>query len=220
MTAPISDRQNIQLTGPFDSLRDYIAALEARGRLLRIKEMDQDQFEATGFAYRLIEKFGLNSAPGFVIDRVKIDGKWIEGPVFSNIYGGWDTEAMGFGVEDITDNQQEMLRAAVNKLIKLAGSKGEWERIKPIVTSSSDAPCKEVIITGDDVDILQYPFLKCNPADGGRYINVGAVIIEDPELGRNVGTYRCQVKSERKVSVNPEPGKHGYRQLMAAKERG
>ena len=72
--------QNVKLTGPYDSLRDYIAALDARGRLLRIKEMDQDQFEATGFAYRLIDKFGLHAAPAFLIERVKIDGEWIEGP--------------------------------------------------------------------------------------------------------------------------------------------
>ena len=32
--------------GPFDSCRDMIAALEARGRLLRIPEADQDAYEA------------------------------------------------------------------------------------------------------------------------------------------------------------------------------
>ena len=43
------------MTGPFDSLREYVSALEARGLLLRIAEMDQDKYEATGFAYQ----FGL-----------------------------------------------------------------------------------------------------------------------------------------------------------------
>ena len=50
MTDSRSKLQNLQLTGPFESLRDYVTALEARGRLLRIEEMDQDQFETTGFA--------------------------------------------------------------------------------------------------------------------------------------------------------------------------
>ena len=217
---PAAHGHNVRLTGPYDSLRDYIAALDARGRLLRIKEMDQDQFEVTGFAYRLIDKFGLCAAPAFLIERVKIDGQWIEGPVLSNIYGGYDTEAMGMGVEDITDDQPAMYRAAIAKLVSLMDSNGDYQRLKPIVTEQDTAPCKDVIITGDDVDILQYPFLKCNPADGGRYINMGAVIIEDAELGRNVGTYRCQVKGPRKVSVNPEISKDGWRQLMAAKERG
>ena len=63
---PQSNSQNLQLNGPFNSLRDYIVALEARGRLLRIKEMDQDQYETTGFAYRLVDKFGISAAPLFL----------------------------------------------------------------------------------------------------------------------------------------------------------
>ncbi len=34
---------------PYNSLRDYVAALESQGELLRIKEMDQDSYEITGF---------------------------------------------------------------------------------------------------------------------------------------------------------------------------
>ena len=36
-------------------------------------------------------------------------------------------------------------------------------------------------------------------------MNMGAVFIQDPEIGRNVGTYRCQVKGPRKMGVNAEP---------------
>ena len=89
-----------------------------------------------------------------------------------------------------------------------------------VITERDRAPCKQVRVYGDDVDILQYPWLKCNPADGGRYINCGAVITEDPEFGRNIGTYRCQVKDKTKIGVNPEPSKDGWRQLMAARDRG
>ena len=54
-------------TGPFDSLRDYVAAVDARGGLLRITDMDQDRYEATAFAYRLVEEFGFDEAPPFLI---------------------------------------------------------------------------------------------------------------------------------------------------------
>ena len=43
-------------SGPFDSLRDYLAAVEDRRNLLRIDEMDQDRYEASAFAYRLVEE--------------------------------------------------------------------------------------------------------------------------------------------------------------------
>ncbi len=212
--------ENVQLTGPYNSLRDFIVALEARGRLLRIKEMDQDQYEATGFAYRLVDKFGIDAAPAFLIERVKVDGEWLEGPVVANIFGSLDTEAMAFGVKNVTDDHREMYRATIDKLVHLADENGQWKRIKPVIIDGLNIPCKEVIKTGDDIDIRQYPWLKCNPADGGRYINSGAVIFEDPELGRNVGTYRCQVKGKTRITVNPEVGQHGWSFLMAAKKRG
>ena len=41
---------------PMDSIRNYVQALEARGRLLRLPQMDQDQFEITAFAYRLLDR--------------------------------------------------------------------------------------------------------------------------------------------------------------------
>jgi 4-hydroxy-3-polyprenylbenzoate decarboxylase len=82
------------------------------------------------------------------------------------------------------------------------------------------APCKEVVSVGDAVDLERYAWLKNNPADAGRYVNMGAVFIQDPAIGSNVGTYRCQVKGPRRMAINPEPGQHGWRILMAMKERG
>jgi 4-hydroxy-3-polyprenylbenzoate decarboxylase len=182
--------------------------------------MDQDQYEATALAYRLIERFGYYAAPAVLVERIKINGKWMDGPVITNLYGGLDTEAMACGVEEITDNQEQMYRAAMEKILSQADERGEWKRIKPVIVESGDAPCKEVVITGEDIDICQFPWLKNNPCDAGRYVNSGAVILQDPQLGRNVGTYRCQVKERNKIGVNPEPGQNGWKFLMSMKERG
>ena len=43
-------------TGPYDSVRDYIDALDAAGHVVRIPHMDQD--ENTAFAYRVMDKIG------------------------------------------------------------------------------------------------------------------------------------------------------------------
>lgn len=37
-----------QLAGPYDSLRDFVHAIEAHGKLMRLREIDQDKYEATG----------------------------------------------------------------------------------------------------------------------------------------------------------------------------
>jgi 4-hydroxy-3-polyprenylbenzoate decarboxylase len=212
--------EELKFTGPYDTLRDYVAALEARGRLMRVEEIDQDKYEGTALAYRIIDKMGYHGAPGLLFERVKINGQWMEGPVVANIYGGWDTEAMVYGVEKITEDQGAMYRATTDKLASLVDDGGQWKKIKPIAVDKSTAPCKEVILTGDAVDLYTFPWLKSNPGDASQYINSGSIITEDPELGRNVGTYRCQVKAKNKIGVNFERAQHGWQFLMRAKRRG
>ena len=46
------------IIGPFDSLREYMAALESQGQVMHVNNLDQDAYEATGFMYRLIDKIG------------------------------------------------------------------------------------------------------------------------------------------------------------------
>ena len=43
---------------PYDSLRDYVAALEQRGKCIRIKEIDQDIYESTALVYRMMSRLG------------------------------------------------------------------------------------------------------------------------------------------------------------------
>lgn len=212
--------KNSRLTGPYDSLRDFVHAIEARGKLMRLKEIDQDRYEATGVMYRLIDKYGYEDAPALLIERMKIDGKWRNGPVVANLYGNWDIEALPWGVEDIGDNDEQMYRATRDKLMTRIDQAGNWMKIKPVHVEPDHAPCKEVRLTGDDIDLLKFPWLKNNPADAARYINTGAVFMHDSRLGSNVGTYRCQIKGKNKIGLNPEPGQDGWRLLMGMKRRG
>jgi 4-hydroxy-3-polyprenylbenzoate decarboxylase len=82
------------------------------------------------------------------------------------------------------------------------------------------APCKQNVLTGDAVDVTQFPFIRGNPGDAGPYINTASVYTRDPDMGVNLGTYRCQVKGPRKIMVNFEGGQTGIKMLNAAKERG
>ncbi|TDI66295.1 MAG: UbiD family decarboxylase [Alphaproteobacteria bacterium] len=215
-----STDQNFPKTGPYKSVREYVAALEARGRLVRIPEMDQDQYESTGFAYRLIDHYGYDYAPAFLIERIKQDGEWIEGPILCNLYGSWQDEALVFGLEDITDDMQQMYHRVLAEIGTRLDSGGQWKKIDPITIDRNKAPCKEVVLTGDEIDLKKFAFIKNNPADADRYINMSAVILEDEELGRNVGTYRSQLKSKNKLGLNTEPGQHGWQILNAKKLRG
>lgn len=208
-------------TGPYDSLREYLAAAEATGNLVRVAEMDQDRYETTAFVYRSVEELGFWKAPAFLAEKVKIDGRWVDGPLVGNAYGPWAVEALCMGVplDEISGNHEQMYRKALAAVDARLGF-GGLPKIDPVEVPRDAAPVKEVVVTGDDVDLTQFAFVQTNPADAGRYITTGSVVMSDPELGRNMGTYRCQLKGPRRIGVNPEPTQDGWQMLMAAKRRG
>ncbi|MBT8442192.1 MAG: UbiD family decarboxylase [Gammaproteobacteria bacterium] len=213
--------KNDILEGPFDSLRDYLASVESSGRLIRIGRMDQDRYEATGFAYRLVDEYGFDDAPPFIIDQVRIGGKWMTGPVIGNVFGGWDNEARAFGVssQELAETS-DAYRAAYERLAKLYEGHSGWPRVAPIEVEAASAPCKQHRLVGDEVDLYVFPWLRTNPGDAGAYITAGTVFVEDPELGRNVATYRCQIKSRNRIGVNMETGQNAWSFLQKYKERG
>ncbi len=206
-------------TGPYDSLREYVEAIEEHGKLIRIDEIDQDAYELTGFMYKLLDKYGWLGAPAIIVERVKIDGEWIEGPILINQYGMGGHEALVVGVpldeidpEDHILNYKKSLEKMLNEV--------PIEPKKTKEVKASDAPSKEVILKGDEIDILNFPFIQTNPADNGRFINTGNLITIDPDGGRNVGTYRMQIKGPRKIGISPERNQDGWKALMAHKEAG
>ena len=207
-------------TGPFDSLRDYIHALESNDRLIRIKQMDQDKYEATGFAYRLVKEYGYDLAPAFLIEKIKINNQWLNGPIIGNLFGGWDAEALIYGVNDLGASQSISRKKTFNHLKSLNLDNKGWPKLPLVTVDKENAPCKENIVIDKDVDILKFPWLQTNPADAGRYINAATIFIEDKELGRNVATYRCQVKAKNKIGFNAEIRQNAWSFLSKMKERG
>lgn len=82
--------------------------------------------------------------------------------------------------------------------------------IKPKMVDKKDAPCKENIMMGRDVDLNIFPVPQWYPLDGGRYIGTAHYIItKDPETGWvNLGTYRSQLLGKDKIGTQFIKGKH------------
>jgi UbiD family decarboxylase len=118
------------------------------------------------------------------------------------------------------DNSATWHRARAHLDGLLAESRGQYPEIAPVEINAADAPCKEVVIEGDAIDIRSFPFFRNNPGDSGRFINTTSVITGDPEMGINFGTYRCEIKGPRHIAVGSGEGQTGYTMLMRAKERG
>jgi 4-hydroxy-3-polyprenylbenzoate decarboxylase len=72
--------------------------------------------------------------------------------------------------------------------------------VPPTFVERADAPCKEIIMTGDDVDLSVLPVLRLNPGDGGgspdflegRFIT-SLVVSKPTESARNLSYHRFEV---------------------------
>lgn len=206
---------------PHDNLRDWMAELEERGLVMRVDRLDQDAFEMTALAYRLMDCFGWYEAPAVLAEEVRIDGQWRKGPVIFNHQGHWDAEALVFGLEPIPGHGKETYKQVMAWLGGLLDDNdGALPQIPPVEIARDRAPVKEIVVTGDAIDIGAFPFIVSNPGDSGRYVNTGSVFTDDAELGKNFGTYRCEIKGPRRLGVNPEPGQGAWKAFTAAKKRG
>jgi 4-hydroxy-3-polyprenylbenzoate decarboxylase len=208
--------------GPFDDLRAWIAELDKRGLVLRVRDIDQDAYEGTALMYRLIDRFGMYLAPTLIMENIKIDGVWHKGPIIANHFGHWDTECLALGVEPVAGDHfatYYKALARVDEFLK-RGSAGAFPTAPFAAVARDDAPCKQVTLTGDAIDLRKFAFIRSNPADSARYVNTGSVFTHDAELGKNFGTYRCEIKGPRLLGVNPEEGQGGWQAFMKAKQRG
>ncbi|HEX6768604.1 MAG TPA: UbiD family decarboxylase [Candidatus Binatia bacterium] len=62
----------------------------------------------------------------------------------------------------------------------------EAGKVGPVIVSNEAAPVKEIIQTGDQVDLYELPLLKHHEMDGGPYIDLSSVAKD-----RNSGVYNC-----------------------------
>jgi len=87
--------------------------------------------------------------------------------------------------------------------------------------SRGDAPVKEQVWTGDDIDLGKLPLLTHNELDAGPYVTSGIGIMRDPETGRiNAGIYRHQVHSRNELGVWFIDTHHGAYIYRRYEERG
>jgi UbiD family decarboxylase len=80
--------------------------------------------------------------------------------------------------------------------------------IKPRIVD--DAPCHEIVVTGRDLDrdgqaLDGLPVPISTPGwDNAPYLSAGHYITRDPDTGiQNVGNYRGQLKTPRRLGMNP-----------------
>ena len=184
----------------YKDLRDFIRQLEAKGELVRISQPIDTDLEMTEIADRTLRAGG----PALLFENPKNHDM----PVLANLFGTPERVAMGMGQESV-----EALREVGKLLAYLKepeppkGLKDLWEKLpvfKQVLNMPAKvlkkAPCQEVVLTGDDVDLSKIPVQRCWPGDAAPLVTWGLSVTKGPHKKRqNLGIYRQQVIGKNKL---------------------
>lgn len=200
----------------YRDLREFIADLEARGQLKRIKTEVDAELEITAITDRVVKQGG----PALLFERVK----GYDIPVLTNTFGTLERVCLALGTTDLDTVGEEMacllqpdLPVTFIDKLKALPKLAQLSSFLPRVVRTG--PCKEVI--DRNPSLARFPILKCWPGDGGRFITLPLVITKDPETGRrNVGMYRMQVYDERTTGMHWHIHKDGAANFRASCTKG
>ncbi len=82
-------------------------------------------------------------------------------------------------------------------------------------------PCKDVIMTGDDVDLTKLPQIEHHKDDSGAYITAGITFAKDPESEMwNCAYNRMMITGRNSTSMHLTLGKHLWEYHQIAASRG
>ena len=205
----------------FKDLREFIAELESRGLLKRIKTEVDCELEITEITDRVSKMEGEKNV-ALLFENVK----GYDMPVLMNAFGSMERMAIAFGVEkldDIADELREILRLPyisvshkMDLLSIIPTAKGAINFPKYV----KKAPCQEVVIT-DNPSLDKFPILKCWPQDGGRFITLPLIFTKNPNTGkRNVGMYRLQKYDSKTTGMHWHIHKNGAENFRDMKAKG
>ena len=197
-------------------LRDWIALLEREGELVRVQaEVDPD-LEITEIVDRTVKAGG----PALLFEHPKGSSH----PLLINQFGTERRMCLAFGVERLDD-----VAARLEDVLEMQPPQGLIDKVKGLkkLKSIADsmprtvsrAPCQEIVLTGDDVDLGLLPVQRCWPGDPAPFITLPAVITKDPRTGaRNVGMYRMQVIDRASTFMHWQIHKDGRADWLAAED--
>jgi 2,5-furandicarboxylate decarboxylase 1 len=157
------------LTLPFFDLRSFLESLKEEKQVRVISKQISPRFELAAYIRKSL-------------DTTR------ETLLFNNVKG-YDHKAVGA----IWTQRRRLLKAlgTDQRGVYRLWSNAVQHPIKPRVVS--DAPCQEVAITGDDVDLLRFPQTVYSEDDAGAFITPGVAIVTDPDLGYNASIHRMQI---------------------------
>ena len=188
---------------PYRSLRDFMERLEKDGQLVRVQAQVSPFLEMTEIQTRLLAEGG----PAVLFENVLgANGQRHGMPVLVNLFG--TVQRVALGMERRSDQLRELGETLA--FLKQPEPPGGWREaldmlpmVKTVMTmrpkSVTNAPCQEIVWTGDDIDLARFPIQTCWPGEPAPLITWPLVVTQGPDPAGdkadnfNLGIYRMQV---------------------------
>jgi 2,5-furandicarboxylate decarboxylase 1 len=117
-------------------------------------------------------------------------------PVLINVHASMERMALAMGEPDLI----EMERRHSEREAGLVDV--QW--VEP-----THAPVREVVLTGDDIDLTALPLTHKCEKDAGKYISAGVSLLKDRPTGKiNMGMYRLQLQGPKQLGFMVNPANH------------
>ncbi|MCY9112013.1 phenolic acid decarboxylase BsdC [Bacillus atrophaeus] len=193
----------------YQDFREFLAALEKEGQLLKVDEEVKPEPDL-GAAARAANNLG-DKSPALLFNNIY---GYNNAQIAMNVIGSWPNHAMMLGLPKDTPVKEQFFEFAKR-----------YEQFPIPVKREETAPFHENEIT-EDINLFDIlPLFRINQGDGGYYLDKACVIsrdLDDPDnFGKqNVGIYRMQVKGKDRLGIQPVPQHDIAIHLRQAEERG
>jgi 4-hydroxy-3-polyprenylbenzoate decarboxylase len=200
----------------FESLRDYMEALDKAGQLKRIKTKVSPNLEVAEIMRQAMYAQG---HPAILFENVQDSSM----PILGNAFGTMERLHIALDSRDFTE-----IGARIVQLTKFKMPSGTLNKLKMLPKLSEIAeygpkrvdsgPVAEVVKT-DKPSLDSLPILKSFIGDAGKFITFGLTITKHPESGvPNMGVYRLQVIDERRAIMHWQIHKRGAEHYQIMKK--
>jgi UbiD family decarboxylase len=179
-------------------LRDFIAALDERGKLKRVYEEVNWKYEIGAIAR--------GAETSLLFEKIR---DYPNRRLFTNGLVDYSSIALAIGIQD-----KELGFGKLDEAIR----RSFGNPIEPILVESSSVT-ENCITQGIDLEVLPVPWWS--DIDAGRYIGTWHLnISRDPETGsRNIGVYRMQIIESNQTTVSVSPHSHLAIQIKKAERK-
>jgi 4-hydroxy-3-polyprenylbenzoate decarboxylase len=204
---------------PFESLGEYVEALEQADQLRRVKAQVSPNLEIAEIMRRLMYT---GDQPAVLFENV--EGSSMK--VLGNAFGSMKRLEIALETEDFSE-----IGSRITELTKMKMPSGMLNKLKmlPKLSEISEygpkdvdkGPVTEVIETDSNkISLNSMPVLKSFSGDAGRFITFGMIVTKHPETEiRNLGVYRIQIIDDSHAIMHWQTHKRGAQHYKMQKEQ-